>query len=135
METQAMKFYASSKFLKGFVLGRFCEFWTKMILDQSGIIFELVHGGEIKGALGAVSYPDVYSGDLIATEFFWWVDPQNRGRGIELYNRFEEWARTKQCKRIRMTHLCDLMPEGLKWLYGEMGFHAIEINYEKELAP
>jgi hypothetical protein len=34
-----------------------------------------------------------------------------------------------------MAHLCDLMPDNLKWLYGEMGFKPVEINYEKELMP
>lgn len=134
MESEARNFYASSPSLKSFDMQRFVLLWTSLLSGGTGIIFLLLDGEEVKGALGGVIYPDAYSPDLIATEFFWWVNPKNRGRGLDLYYGFEEWAWQRKCQRIRMTHLCDLMPDGLKGLYESLGFKPVEINYEKELS-
>ena len=135
MEAGAREFYASSQYLKTFDPARFCALWKTLIGNNSGAIFMLFRDGtkELIGALGAVVYPDSYSADLIATEFFWYVLEGKRGHGLELYDAYEKWAQGKGCNRIRMAHLCDLMPDGLKWLYEEMGFDAVEITYEKEL--
>lgn len=142
MESAAQKFYASSQYLRKFEISRFITLWATLLSNESGIIYLLILNEEspdkppheeIVGALGAVAYPDAYSDDLIATEFFWFIEEEHRGFGMKLYWLFEDWAIKKNCNRIRLTHLCDLMPDKLKWLYEEMGFNAIEINYEKEL--
>jgi len=63
------------------------------------------------------------------------VLPEHRGPGMKLYRAYENWAREKGCNKIRMTYLCDLMPEGLKTLYEDLGYYPIEVNYQKELKP
>lgn len=136
LETAGREAYASSKHFSPFEMERFLSAWTKLLDGGTGAVFIAEDAeGKVHGAIGGVIYPDLYTSRMIATEFFWFMRPGHRGPGLQLYYRFEEWAREKCASQIRMTHLCDLMPEDLKWLYGELGFDPIEINYAKELAP
>ncbi|HSW48631.1 MAG TPA: GNAT family N-acetyltransferase [Bryobacteraceae bacterium] len=129
----AREFYASSRFLQGFDLDRFCAVWTELLANGTGVIFLLEDGGEVVGALGGVAYPDINSGELIATEFFWFIRDGARGQGLRLYRLFESWARERGCRQIRMVHLADLMPDKLDRVYRHLGFEPIEIHWAKEL--
>ena len=133
VEPLAREFYASSKALYQFKLNKFCTLWKSLIENDTGVIFMAFDDEKFIGAIGGVCYPDAYSEDMIATEFFWYITPAKRGRGMALYEKYEEWARSKNCNRIRMAHLCDLMPDALRWLYTELGYRPVEVTYEKEL--
>lgn len=134
LEPGAKEFYASSKYLKGFEMPRFISLWTTLIENGTGRIYGMFdENGNVQGAILGVLYPELYGPGLIATEFAWFVREKYRGSGLRLYYKFEEWAKEKKATQIRMTHLCDLMPDKLKWLYLELGFEPIEINYAKEL--
>jgi len=135
MQSTAEAFYASSKYLRGFDISRFCRTWEALISSGMGVIYILETDGRIVGALGGMKYQDLYNGEQIAIEFFWFIEPRYRGQGLGLYYQFEDWAKAQSCSQIRMAHLCDLMPEQIKFLYGELGFEAIEIHYAKELQP
>lgn len=130
----AEEFYASSKFLKGFNIERFTEMWAQLIGQGAGVIYLAEADGAIAGTIGGVMYPDIYSGELVATEFFWFVCGESRGlHGMKLYRAFELWAIEQGCARIRMVHLLDSMPEKLKRIYDHLGFEAVEVHYTKEL--
>ena len=134
VEDCARKFYGSSRFLKRFKLEAFVATWTTIFTQRCGVIFLLCEPhGEIVGALGAVTGFDPHSGDKSASEFFWFVDPTHRGRGVELYRHFEQWARDCDCVEIRMAHMLDLMPERLEKVYRRWGFVPTEVHYLKEL--
>jgi GNAT superfamily N-acetyltransferase len=129
----ASEFYSASKFLKHFDMDRFMEFWSVMIENESGVVFVLEDSERIAGTIGGVVYPDLYSGELICTEFFWFVTKAARGGGMQLYRAFEDWARTKHCTTIRMVHLADSMPERLSVVYKRLGFELCETHYQKAL--
>jgi hypothetical protein len=133
LEALTQEFSSASKHIRGFHFDRFCDVWTTLLPSETGVVYLLCEGPAIYGLLGGVIYPDIYSRDLVATEFFWFVTSKHRGRGLELYCAFEAWAREKGARYIRMAYLCDLMPEGMKFLYEELGFEAIEVSYGKEL--
>lgn len=104
--------------------------WTSFIEIGTGVIFVLESG---KGMLGGAKYPDINSGELVAVEFFWYVDPQHRGEGLSLLNAFETWAKTSRCKKVMMVHLVNSMPERLSALYRRRGYSAVETHYCKEI--
>lgn len=133
MEAGAREFYASSKYLGKFDPVRFVSVWTNLISSQAGVIFLLIEADELEGAIGGVVYPDLYSGEIIATEFFWFVRQEHRGGGLRLYKEFEEWAKWKGASQIRMVHLQDSMPDKLERLYRHWGYQPIETHYAKEL--
>lgn len=129
----AREFYSSSKFLRGFDLERFTAFWMGLIQSGTGVVFLLIDGNEVAGTIGGVIYPEPYSGELVATEFFWFVRPELRGGGVKLYRAFEAWARDRGASQLRMVHLLDSMPEKLERAYTHLGFEPAEIHYTKEL--
>ena len=133
MEDAAKEFYASSKFLVGFNIKKFCEFWEGLLTTKIGIIYLLIEDRKVRGAIGGIAYPEIYCEGTTATEFFWFVEPYYRGVGLELYKRFERWAKDNGCKQIRMVHLKDLMPEKVGAIYKRLGFTPIEVHYAKEL--
>lgn len=130
----AERFYASSAFLTDFNINVFAASWKAILSAGYGVIFLLLEGEKIVGAIGGLTYPDMNSGKVTATETFWFVDEENRGMGgINLYRRLERWAREKGCASLRMGHMIDLMPGKLKELYSRLGYRVIEVTYSKEL--
>lgn len=129
----AQEFYESAPSLGSFELDRFITMWTMLLGNGSGVIFLLLDGEVIVGAIGGVAYPDTYTANLMATEFFWFVGKASRGQGVRLYRLFEQWARDRGCAQIRMVHLLDLMPEKVARFYDRAGFKPLEVHYAKEL--
>jgi len=126
----AEEFYASSEFLDRFDLNVFVSNWANFINIGIGVIWIL---NNFDGCLGAIKYPDVNNGKLVATEFFWFVSLGKRKEGIKLLIEFEKWAKDEGCKRIIMGYLKDLMPEKIESFYKKMGYRAMETNYIKEI--
>lgn len=106
----------------------FVNSWTQFILSGLGVIFILP---EYKGMLGALKFNDPNTGELIATELFWFVDASARGRGIKLLNAFEKWAKKEGCKKTIMVHLSDSIPEEVKKIYIRKGYIELETHYMK----
>jgi len=129
----AQQFYASSRFLREFDIQKFEAFWTGLIASGMGVIFVLEDGGAIAGTIGGLAYAEPYSGELLAQEFFWFVDEAQRGQGIRLYRRFEQWAREKGCAEVRMGHLADSMPAKVAAFYERVGYTKVETLYAKRL--
>lgn len=130
----AAEFYAASKFLKVFDLDRFCRAWEGFISSGMGVIFALECGADIVGVIGGISHEDLYGGQRVASEFFWFVQHDFRGtHGMRLYRTFEEWARLKECSQIRMACLMDSEPEQMATLYTRLGYQLCEQQFVKEL--
>lgn len=107
--------------------------WDKFLAAGFGVIFTLREGDEVIGALGGILFPDPNSGELWATELFWYVKPEFRGSGLKLLAEFEAWAKHRGAKRITMVHLINSMPEKLHRIYTMRGYSPVEVHYIKEL--
>ena len=134
LATIADNFYSSSEFLNDFDMETFKASWSTLLNSDMGVIFVSRKNGEITGTLGGCKYPDVNSGELIATEFFWFVNPESRGEGLKLLKTFEKWAHDEDCKKVIMVHLSDSMPDKIKHIYERFGYKAAETHYIKEVA-
>lgn len=133
IEPLAKQFYSDSRYLQDFSIEIFVENWKKIIAGDIGVIFIIVESDKIVGILGGMKYPDINSGRLVATELFWYVDKEHRGRGGELLRLFEGWAKGMGCKKIIMVHMADLMPDKLKTIYKRKGYTEMEVHYVKEV--
>lgn len=131
----AEEFYAASRILAQlpFSLERFVTSWTGFLEAGIGVIFIAEEDGEVTGAIAGVIYPDLYSGVLVATEFFWVMRAEHRGSGVQLYKAFESWAREQGCHQIRMVHLSDSMPDKVARFYRQHGYQPSEVHFTKEL--
>lgn len=93
--------------------------------------------GRIQGALAWMLHPGIFSPALCATELFWFVRDEFRGRisvGMGLLAFFENEARRRGAKRLAMIHMMNLQPEKLSKLYERRGYTLIEKHYEREAA-
>lgn len=82
------------------------QIWTTLLVDGIGEVwyYENVEHREVVGAIGAVIAPDIHTGDLIATESFWFVSKQARSKaGFELFHKLVERAEQRGCKRVMMS--------------------------------
>lgn len=111
----------------------FIATWTHMLSSGNGVIFGKFAGDELVGFLGGVIYNDPNDGELVASEFFWFIRKEYRGGGIALLDAFEEWAKGMGAKRIVMVHLTNLMPESLGAFYRRRGYSPIEVHYMMEV--
>lgn len=109
----------------------FIKTWEQVYLSKNGSILKYEKDGEIIGALGYLVYPDFLSGELKATETFWFIKPEFRGCGFKLLDEFEKVSKELGVKRIMMAHLKHLMPDKLKSVYLKRGYREIETQYEK----
>jgi len=129
----AKEFYAASSVLRVFDLSKFVMTWTNIINSGNGVIFLLMDEGDIAGTIGGLMHFDPYCDDRLASEFFWFVHKENRGGGVQLYRKFEQWARENGCQEIRMMHLVDSMPDKVADFYCRVGFRKVETLYAKRL--
>lgn len=133
MHAMALEFYSQSKFLIAFDLAKFTEIWKHFLKLGIGVIFVDDRGGKIRGTIGGIIHPDLYSSDIVVEELFWFVCKDSRTSGPKLYWRFEGWAKEHGAKRLQMVHLLDSMPEKVGRFYAREGFEPIETRYSKDL--
>ena len=111
----------------------FVKTWGQIYDAKAGSIIKIEKDGKIIGALGFLIFPDILSGELKASEAFWFVKKEHRGVGIELLDEFERISKRIGVKRMNMVHLKKLMPEKVKSIYLKKGYRELETNYEKVL--
>lgn len=134
MVENAQRFFDEGKMPGGLRPEVFTKNWVDYISSGRGVVFGMFGpDGKFHGALGALFYNDPFNGDAVATEQFWYIAPEFRGRGVLLLDAFCGYASGRGCKRVMMIHLEALQPEALKALYERRGFSHVETSYVKEL--
>lgn len=104
------------------------DLMLKLIESPEAVIFI---SGEDRpfGMIGAHLYRHPMSGEITASELFWWVEPEHRGEGVILYRKMEEWARENAATKIQMIAPDDRTERA----YCALGFHKLETHYQKAL--
>lgn len=101
----------------------------RLLSDDEGVIFVLEANDNVVGMIGAFVYEHPMSGERIAGEAFWWVEPEKRGRGLQLMRAVERWADEKGAVRLTM-----IAPtENVGRLYRACGYEPLETHYQKDL--
>ncbi len=114
----------------------FMKNWTMFLTSKLGTIFGLWRDKELVGGLGCMTVPDITTGELIAYEFFWYVDPSERHGtwSIRLVKRFKQWAKERGAIRYRMVHMLmkDETPSTVKLarVYESLGLRPVEVAYD-----
>lgn len=100
------------------------------LIDQdNGVVFVVAQGTALLGMIGVLRFQHHLSGEPVAAEVFWWVEPEARGVGVRLMKRAEAWAKAHGAVRFQM-----VSPEPkVGQLYERMGYQAIEVAYERTL--
>lgn len=105
------------------------------MVDDGMLIILLEHDVVVGGIGGMLAPLFINRKFKVAHEFFWWVDPQVRGRiGLELLKRFEHRAKELNCVYVMMLALKSTDPENkMGTLYERMGYEKSETGYVKRL--
>lgn len=125
-------FYAEANLPGRFNPDVWVSSWSAILKAHVGRIWAAEDATGLVGTIGILVAPDLGSGDLTATEGFWFVTPKARGAGVRLLKSAEEWARKSGLKRFLMAHT-QLGKESLGKLYSRLGYTELETTWEKTL--
>jgi GNAT superfamily N-acetyltransferase len=91
---------------------------------QSGSGFVLVYGTPIRAGIAGIMYTDLATAETCCSEFFWYVDPVERGSsiGLRLLNEFEKEAKRRGAVRIMMMHLQTKKTASFAKLFKKRGY-------------
>ena len=107
--------------------------YMKLMEDGICRIFIAEEGENLQGAIGFIISSDLHDGAKTAIETFWFVHPDYKGIGKELFNTFEIDAKCMGCTKLAMIHLSDSYPESLQRFYIRNGYKLLEKHYVKEI--
>jgi GNAT superfamily N-acetyltransferase len=96
---------------------------------SEGIALVSEDAGRVCGMIGILLFPHFISGELIAAEVAWWVEPEHRGAGIKLVREAERKARERGAKRMQMIAPSDQVGS----VYKRLGYSYVEAAYDKVL--
>lgn len=95
----------------------------------SGICLVSEQNGVVCGMIGVVLFPHFISGELIAGEVAWWVEPEHRGSGLKLMREAERRAREAGATKMQM-----IAPNAhVAAVYERLSYEFVESAYQKTL--
>lgn len=101
----------------------------QLMTSPDGALFVAEKGGAVVGMIGLLAYLHPMSGERIATEMAWWVEPEHRGIGMRLLKRAETWAVAQQALVFQM-----IAPTpDVERFYARVGFSKVETTYQRRL--
>lgn len=104
---------------------------TANLIDGAGVVFVADCAGAVAGMIALVTVVQPMSGETIATELVWWMDPDARGgaEAIRLLSQAEAWAKSKGATRLQMIAPSDKVAA----FYERLGFQRVEVAYMRAL--
>lgn len=106
-------------------------FLGSLIVNPCAAIFVAEDAGVVVGMLGVLAYVQPMSGESVAGELFWWLNPEKRGAGGWLLRRAEKWAKAQGAKKMTMVQPADNPRVGE--MYQGFGYQQVEVMHQKEL--
>ncbi len=103
----------------------------RMISSEDCAIFVVDHEDGIVGMIGVMVFTQPFSGERVASELFWWLDPSHRGHGVWLLRRGESWARGHGA--TRMTMMAPIDKPRVAEIYQAVGYEATETVFQRNL--
>ncbi len=126
------QFVASTQYAK--YVGQDAVYCTGAIADLinscTSAVF-VVGDDPIFGMLGVSVFVQPFSGEIVASEHFWWLDPEHRGHGPWLLRRAERWAKTLGA--TRMTMMAPIDKPDVATIYGKLGYNEVERIFQRDL--
>lgn len=88
-------------------------------------------GGSLIGMIGMIVFTHHISGQRVAGEVFWWVEPEKRGvSGIRLLKAAEAWAKAHGAATVQMTAPTLAVGD----MYARLGYAPVETLYQRPVA-
>jgi len=84
--------------------------------------------GKIIGMLGFIIHSHFISGETVAGEVFWWMEPEHRGDGLKLLDETKRRARLAGAKYLHMIAPSERVARLYKHLHYEFVESTFQIN-------
>ncbi len=104
---------------------------TTLVTDPDRALFVVDSEFGVVGMLGLLIFTQPFSGERVASELFWWLDPNHRGHGGWLLKRGEMWARDHGA--IRMSMMAPVDKPRVAETYEKLGYAEVERVYQRDL--
>ena len=106
-------------------------FAEQIIANPKGMILVSEKDGNLTGMLALYLFPHYFSGEPIAGEVIWWVDPEARAgsTGLKLMRKAEEIAVKMGAKKMQMVAPTERIGE----LYKHLGYREVESTFQRNL--
>lgn len=102
----------------------------RMVEEQMLVVMKA--DGVIVGGAGGITGPIFFNeNSKVGFEYFWWIEPPYRGRGLRLLEGLEGAAKAAGCTHWVMMALEDQTVEQVDVLYRRRGYQRIERGYLK----
>jgi GNAT superfamily N-acetyltransferase len=98
--------------------------------DPRGCVFVADMDGVITGGICGHVFDHPMSGERVAAEVGWWMEPDSRGHGIRLFKAFEAWASSAGASAVQMV----APNERVAAFYARVGYEPIETTYQRRVA-
>lgn len=96
-----------------------------MLLEKDGLLLA-ERNEQTVGMLGFIIHSHFISGELVAGEVFWWMEPEYRGDGLKLVEEAKRRARLAGAKYLHM-----IAPsERVARLYRHLGYEFVESTHQ-----
>lgn len=107
----------------------------QLLARADSVLFVADGAAGVVGMIGMMVVPHLMSGERVATELFWWTEPEHRGVGLRLFRQAEAWARAHDAVFMQMEAptLRDL-GQDVGVLYQRLGFVEVERTYLRRFA-
>lgn len=100
----------------------------ELLIDKDGYLLS-ERDGKITGMLGYILHDHFISGEKVAGEVFWWVEPEYRGDGLRLLREAERRAKAAGASYMHM-----IAPtKQVATIYGRLGYEYVEETHQKSL--
>jgi GNAT superfamily N-acetyltransferase len=100
----------------------------EQLMSSDGVLVS-EREGVLVGMIGYIVYSHFLSGDTVAGEVFWWVEPEARGDGLRLLREAERRAKERGARHLQM-----IAPTAqVAHVYERLGFTYVESTYQKTL--
>lgn len=101
---------------------------TEHVMSVDGLLVS-ERNGYVCGMIGVVLFPHFFSGEMVAGEVVWWVEPEYRGEGIKLVREAERRAKAKGAVKMQM-----IAPnEQVAAVYKRLDYKYVESSYQRTL--
>lgn len=108
---------------------RMAETVRDLIAGDRGLLLVLDGDEGLRGMIGVFAFEHPISGAVVASELFWWVEPETRGDGLKLLRGAERWARGVGASVLQM-----IAPnEKVARLYQAFGYVKVETLFQMRL--
>lgn len=132
----AEAFFAESGISGELDFQHFADSWDDLIHRNAGVVLVNENENGANGIIGGIFSRCLMTGDPIATECFWWISKDLRGKspaGMRLFLAWENIMRAKGAKRIYVGNLHAVNHDDMQKLYARLGYTPLETHYVKSV--